>query len=96
MIAQFKKTITDTVAEFIGLQSRKRKPLVTPDSLGLCDQSRALKKRRGGLDGAKDYIEIKERTEQERRWQTDLDIGSVPGSGSKHQKDQQHESMVAR
>ena len=59
MVTHFNKAVTDTAAELLGKQRRKRKPLVTPDILDLCDQRRDLKKKRGEQKGAKDYREIK-------------------------------------
>ena len=38
MVTQFNKAITDTAAELLGKQRRKRKPWVTPEILDLCDQ----------------------------------------------------------
>ena len=47
MVTHFNKGVTDTAAELLGKQRRKRKPWVTPEILDLCDQRRALKKKRG-------------------------------------------------
>ena len=55
MVTHFKKAVTDTAAELLGKQRRKRKPWVTPEILDICDQSRDLKKKRGEPEGAKDY-----------------------------------------
>ena len=55
----FNKAVTDTAAELLGKQRRKRKPWVTPEILDLCDQRQDLKKTRGEPEGAKDYSEIK-------------------------------------
>ena len=52
------KAVTDTTAELLGKQRRKRKPWVTPEVLDICDQRRDLKKKRGAPEGAKDYREI--------------------------------------
>ena len=38
MVAHFNKAVTDTAAELLGKQRRKRKPWVTPEILKLCDQ----------------------------------------------------------
>ena len=59
MVTHFNKAATDTAAEFLGKQSQKRKPWVTPEILDLCDQHRDLKKKkkkkkRGEPEGAKD------------------------------------------
>ena len=59
MVTDFNKAVTDTAAELLGKQRRKRKPCVTPEILDLCDQRRDLKKKRGEPEGAKDYREIK-------------------------------------
>ena len=59
MVTHFNKAETDTAAELLGKQRRKRKPWVTPEILDLCDQRRDLKKKRGEPEGAKDYREIK-------------------------------------
>ena len=45
MVTHFNKAVTDTVAELLGKQRRKRKPWVTPEVLDLCDQRRDLKKK---------------------------------------------------
>ena len=45
IVTNFNKAVTDTAAEFLGKQRRKRKPLVTPEILDLCDQRRDLKKK---------------------------------------------------
>ena len=58
MVTHFNKAVTDTAGELLGKQRRKRKPLVTPEILDLCDQRRDLKKKRGEPEGAKDYREI--------------------------------------
>ena len=59
MVTDFNKAVTDTAAELLGKQRRKRKPWVTPEFLDLCDQRRDLKKKRGEPEGAEDYREIK-------------------------------------
>ena len=38
MVTHFNKAVTDTVAELLGKQCRKRKPWVMPEILDLCDQ----------------------------------------------------------
>ena len=58
MVTHFNKAVTDTAAELLGKERRKRKPWVTPEILELCDQRRDLKKKRGVPEGAKDYREI--------------------------------------
>ena len=55
MVTHFNKAVTDTAAEILGKQRRKRNPLVTPEILDICDQRRGLKKKRGEPERAKDY-----------------------------------------
>ena len=59
MVTHFNKAVTDTAAELLGKQRRKRKPWFTHEILDLCDHRRDLKKKRGEPEGAKDYREIK-------------------------------------
>ena len=59
MVTHFNKPVTDTAAELLGKQRRKRKPWVTSEILDLCDQIRDQKKKRSEPEGAKDYREIK-------------------------------------
>ena len=61
MVTNFNKAVTDTVAELLGKQRRKRKLCVTPEILDFCDQRRDLKKNRGEPEGTSDYREIKKR-----------------------------------
>ena len=65
MVTRFNKAVTDTAAELLGKQRRKRKPWVTPEILDLCDQRRHLKKKRGESEEAKDYREIKRKIRTE-------------------------------
>ena len=65
MVTHFNKAVTDTEAELLGKQRRKRKPWVTTEILDLCDQRRDLKKKRGEPEGAKDYREIKRKIRTE-------------------------------
>ena len=67
MVTHFNKALTDTAAEVLGKQRRKRKPWVTPEILDLCDQGRDLKKKRGEPEGAKDYREIKRKIRTEMK-----------------------------
>ena len=67
MVTHFNKAVTDTAAELLGKQRRKRKPWVTPEILDLCDQRRDLKKKRGEPEGAKDYKEIKRKIRTEMK-----------------------------
>ena len=66
MATHFNKAVTDTAAELLGKQRRKRKSWVTPEILDLCYQRRDLKKKRGGPERARDYRVIK------RKIKTDL------------------------
>ena len=83
----FNKAVTDTAAEPLGKQRRKRKPWVTPKILDLCDQRRDLKKKTAEPEGAKDYREIKRKIRTEMKMAKDLDTGSMPGSRSMPQKE---------
>ena len=65
MVTHFNKTVTDTAAEILGKQRRKRKHWVTPEILDLCDQRRDLKKKKGEPEGVKDYREIKRKIRTE-------------------------------
>ena len=64
MVTHFNKAVTDTAAELLGKQCRKRKPWVTPEILDLCDQRRDLKKKERR---AKDYREIKRQIRTEMK-----------------------------
>ena len=46
MVTHFNKAVTDTAAELLGKQRRKRKPWVIPEILDLCDQRRPEEKER--------------------------------------------------
>ena len=67
MVTHFNKAVTDTAAELLGKQRRKRKPWVTPEILDLSDQRRDLRKKRGETEGAKDYREIKRKIRTEMK-----------------------------
>ena len=67
IVTYFDKAVTDTAAELLGKQRRKRKPWVTPEILDLCDQRQDLKKKRGEPEGAKDYREIKRKIRTEMK-----------------------------
>ena len=71
MVIHFNKAVTDTAAELLGKQRRKRKPCVTPEILDLCDQRRDLQKKRGEPEGAKDYREIKRKIRTEMKMAKD-------------------------
>ena len=55
MVTHFNKAVTDTAAELLGKQRRKRKPWATSEVVDFCEQRRDLKKKRGEPEGAKDY-----------------------------------------
>ena len=84
MVIHFNKAVTDTAAERLGKQRRKRKPWVTPEILDLFDQRRDLKKKRREPEG--DYREIKRKITTEMKMTKDLYTDSMPGSGSMPQK----------
>ena len=67
MVIHFNEAVTDTAAELLGKQRRKRKPWITPEILDLCDQRRDLKKKSGEPDGAKDYRQIKRKIRTEMK-----------------------------
>ena len=67
MVTHFKKAVTDTAAELLGKQRRKRKPWVIPEILDLCDQRLDLKKKTGESEGAKDYREIRRKIRTEMK-----------------------------
>ena len=67
IVTHFNKAVTDTAAELLGKQRRKRKPWVTPEIFDLCDQRRDLKKKRGEPEGAKDYRETKRKIRTEMK-----------------------------
>ena len=67
MVTHLNKAVTDTAAELLGKQRRKRKPWVTPQVLDLCDQRRDLKKKGGEPEGAKDYREVKRKIRTEMK-----------------------------
>ena len=67
MVTHFNKAVTDTAAELLGKQHRKRKPWITPEILDLCDHRRDLKKKRGEPEGSKDYREIKRKIRTEMK-----------------------------
>ena len=67
MVTHFNKAVTDTAAELLDKQRRKRKPWVTPEILDLCEQRRDLKKKRGEPEGAKDYRGIKRKIRTEMK-----------------------------
>ena len=70
MVTHFNKAVTDTAAELLGKQRRKKKPWVTPEIFDLCDQRRDLKKKRDEPEGAKDDKEIKRKIRT--KWQKRL------------------------
>ena len=72
MVTHFNKAVTDTAAELLCKQCRKRKHWITPEILDLCDQRQDLKKKRGEPEGTKDYRETqgKIRTEMKMAKET--------------------------
>ena len=64
MVTPFNKLISDTGAELLGKQRRKRKPWVTPEILDLCDQRRNLKKKKASQKEPKTIERLKERSGQ--------------------------------
>ena len=67
MVTYFNKAVTDTAAELLSKQRRKRKPWVTREVLDLCDQGRDLKKANRRAEGAKDYREIQRKIRTEMK-----------------------------
>ena len=65
MVTHFNKAVTDTAAELLGKQRRKRKPWVMPEIRDICGLRRDLKTKRGEPEGAKDYKEIKRKIRTE-------------------------------
>ena len=65
MVTHFSKAVADTAAKLLGKQRRMRKPWVTPEILGLCDQRRDLKKKRDEPEGVKVYRKIKRKIRTE-------------------------------
>ena len=70
MVTHFNKVVTDTAAELLGKQRRKRKPWVTPGVLNLCDQRQDLKKKREAVQKEPKTIEWL-RSGQRWRWDED-------------------------
>ena len=66
-VTHFDKAVTDKAAELLDKQRRKRKSLVMPEILDLCDQRRDLKNKRDKPEGAKDYREIQRKTRTEMK-----------------------------
>ena len=54
-VTHFNKAVTDTAAERLGKQRRKRKSWDTPEILDLCDQRQDLKKTRGEPENLRLY-----------------------------------------
>ena len=74
MVTHFNKAVTDTAAELLCKQRRKRMPRITPGILDLCDKRRDLKKKRGQKEPK--TIEIKRtiRTEMKMAKETWIQI----------------------
>ena len=64
MVTHFNKAVTDTAAELLGKQRRKRKTLDTPEIFDLCDQRRDRKKKRGEPEVSETIERLKERSGQ--------------------------------
>ena len=62
MITTYITAVTDAASEILGKERRRKKPRVTEDVLGLCDERRDLKKKRYEAEGAKKYREANRRT----------------------------------
>ena len=83
MVTHFNKAITNTAAELLGKQCRKRKPWVTTEILDLYYQRRDLKKKRGESEGAKDYREIKRKIRTEMKLAKETWIQGLKKNNSK-------------
>ena len=57
MFTNFNKAVTDTAAELLGKQRRKREPWVTHEILDLCDQRRDLEKNKEASQKEPETIE---------------------------------------
>ena len=58
MITTYNTALTDAVSEMLGKERRRKKPWITKDVLGLCDERRDLKKGRYEAEGAKAYRKL--------------------------------------
>ena len=64
MITTYNTAVTDAASEILGKDRRRKKPWVTKDVLGLCDDRRDLKKKLGKAEGAKEYREANRRIQK--------------------------------
>ena len=64
MVTHFNKTVTDTTAELLGKQRRKRKPFVTPEILDLYDLRRDQYKREASQKEPETVERLKESSRQ--------------------------------
>ena len=53
MITTYNTAVTDAASKILGKERRRKKPWVTKDVLGLCDEWRDLKKKRYEAEGPK-------------------------------------------
>ena len=64
MITTYNIAVTDAASEILGKERRRKKPWITKDVLDLCDERRALKKKRYEAEGAKEYREANRRVQK--------------------------------
>ena len=64
MITTYNTAVTDAASEIVGKERRRKKPWVTTDLLGLCDERRDSKKKRYEAEGAKEYREANRRNKK--------------------------------
>ena len=65
MITNYDTAVTDAASEILGKERGRKKPWITKDVLDLCDERRALKKKRYEAEGAKQYREANKRNQKE-------------------------------
>ena len=61
VITTYNTALTDTASEISGKERRRKKPWIIKDVLDLCDERRALKKRRYEAEGEKAYRKANKR-----------------------------------
>ena len=64
MITTYNTAVTDAASEKLGKERHRKKPWVTKDVLGLCDERRDLKKKRFEAEGAKEYRKANRRIQK--------------------------------
>ena len=64
MITTYNTALTDAASEILGKKRRRKKPWVTKDVLGLCDEWRDMKKKRYEAERAKEYREANRRIQK--------------------------------